>query len=185
MRRAISLAAVALAAAATTALPAEAIPGVGNGNDGGNGRGPASGGTGSTACNDGTVTWSPTSIWPPNHKMKTVTVVYDENDGDGDTITVAIDSITHDQFATDGTELVGSGPQNAGPDAVAGPEGSAIDPDAAVTTGQVRAERSGIEQKGRTYTLTVTCTDTGDQSDDDPQSETVTLTVSVPHDRRR
>lgn len=182
MSRSRIVAAISIGALLMAAFPAGAVPGTGGD---GNGRGPGTGGTGTTDCNDGTLTWSPTQIWPPNHKMKTITVVYDENDNDGDTITVVIDKITHDQFATDGTEVVGSGPQHLGPDGVPGPAGSAIDPDAATTTGEVRAERSGTIKQGRTYTLTVTCTDSGDNSGDDEQSETKDITVFVPHDRRK
>jgi hypothetical protein len=66
---------------------------------------------------------------------------------------------------------------------------SADDPGTATTTAQVRAERSGRSQAGRTYSIQVTCTDTGGNAMADPseqgmmvQSQTVTITVTVPHD---
>src|SRR5438270_11259984 len=48
------------------------------------------GGSGQTKCVDanghnldGDVTWSPTTIWPPNHKWQPITVNYADADGDG------------------------------------------------------------------------------------------------------
>ena len=71
--------------------------------------GQRTGGTGTASCNDdgngqhGTVTWTPTTVWPPNHKMQTVVINYTEPDNDGDRISITVDSIKHDQAAADGT----------------------------------------------------------------------------------
>ena len=150
------------------------------------------GGSSSIDCNDGRVTWTPTTIWPPNHRMRTVAISYDENENDGDEITVTVKSIVHDQAAADGTgELPGSGQpfEEQGLDwAGVTNTGRATDPDAATTSADVRAERSGTDKTGRTYTITVTCTDTGGNHEPDgrpgtPQTEDVDLTVAVPHDQ--
>src|SRR5438874_9828223 len=90
-----------------------------------------SSGNGSTPCNDGTITWSPTTLWPPNHKMQTITVNYTDNDGDGDSTAVTIGAITDDQVAADGSEAVGSGQpaDQQGPDwSGTGNTGTATDP---------------------------------------------------------
>lgn len=149
------------------------------------------GGTGGpVACNDGGVTWTPTSVWPPNHKMQTIDIYYDENDEDGDTLTVSVESIGHNQILEDGSEMVGSGKPNNGADFTPGGPGTAVDPDAAHTTAQIRAERSGTSKAGRTYTITVRCTDAGhpeseDQEAEEPQTETIQISVHVPHDQGR
>ena len=52
------------------------------------GNGSRTGGLLRIACNDGVVRWSPLTIWPPNHRMQTVDITYDENDNDRDEITV-------------------------------------------------------------------------------------------------
>jgi len=162
---------------------------------------PASGGTGSThgtaslPCADGTVTWTPTSVWPPNHKMQTVTITYvapkDAVDTqDKTTITVA--AITDDQAASDGTdELNGSGQptdqQGLDWNGI-GNSATSAEGDPATTTVQIRAERSGHSQAGRTYSIQVSCSETtgGDANvpDPDPNSSGMaTLTVNVPHDQ--
>lgn len=146
-------------------------------------------GTGSTACGDGTVTWTPTSVWPPNHKMQTVTVSYTAPaDLPGDTSTVTIGAITDNQAATDGTgETVGSGQPTAqqgldwsgtGHTATV-PEGST-----ATTTAQVRAERSGTDPAGRTYSIQVMCTEANNSVPQPQESGSATITVMVPHDQR-
>ena len=66
---------------------------------------------GTTGCNDGEVTWTPTSLWPPNHKFVPITITY--NDGDNDDTTLTADAVTHDQYVEDAegnvTEMNGSG----------------------------------------------------------------------------
>jgi len=48
------------------------------------------GGTGGpVACGSGSITWSPDNLWPPNHKLQTVTITY-TGDNDGDTAMVAV-----------------------------------------------------------------------------------------------
>jgi hypothetical protein len=171
VRTAIALTAVLLIGS-LVAASAIAIPGA------------RTGGTGSISCGDGTINWSPTTIWPPNHKMHTVTINYVDTDGDGDHNTITVDAILHDQADSDGAnEVQGSG-QPADKQGLdwtgVGNNAQADDPGTATTTVQVRAERSGTLQAGRTYTITVTCTQTGG---DENRSETVNLLVKVPHDQ--
>jgi hypothetical protein len=151
------------------------------------------GGNGTTQCVDangnaldGTVTWSPTTIWPPNHKLQTITVSYADRDGDGSqTLTVSAPSGTHNQM-TNGVEDVGAG--NTPVDFVPGAPGTAADPGTATTTPQVRSERSG-KDGDRVYTITVNCShsseaDTGNPNEIAGQDGTATVTVTVPHDQR-
>jgi len=144
------------------------------------------GGSGSVPCNDGTVTWSPTTLWPPNHKMQTITINYTDDDGDGDMISITVDSIRHDQAMADGSEeLNGSGQptDKQGLDwSGAGNTGMATDPGTATTTAQVRSERSGRVKAGRHYDIQVTCSDMGG-SEMEMDMETVHLIVTVPHDQ--
>jgi hypothetical protein len=161
--------------------------------------GKRTGGSSSKSCNDGTVSWDPTTFWPPNHKMQTVNIRYDEGERDGDTISITVDAIRHNQADTDGqNEMPGSGQpvDQQGLDwAGVGNSDTAVDSNSstgadappAVTTGQVRAERSGNGhlggKSGRTYTITVTCVDSHDQSGGDPQMQTIDITACVPHDQ--
>ena len=167
---------VAAVAAAAFTVPAVAAPGH-----------PA-GGSNTTACADGTVTWSPTTLWPPNHKMQTVSISYvAPADNPGDTTTITVGTISDDQSAADGSgELNGSGNPNEGLDwggsgnHATSPEGSPAD-----TTATVRAERSGTDKTGRTYSINVMCTEQdGTTMMADPNgSGMATLTVTVPHDQ--
>ena len=154
---------------------------------------PNQGGTGTVACNDGTVTYSPTTLWPPNHKMQTIDISYSDTDNDGDSTSITVGMITDDQAASDGTdELNGSGQptDQQGLDwAGTGNSGSGSDPDTpATTTAQVRAERSGRDKTGRTYDIQVTCSDSGGVDPNEPnealqEMQTVDLFVTVPHDQ--
>jgi hypothetical protein len=147
------------------------------------------GGTGSVACNDGTVTYTPTTVWPPNHKMQTVDITYTDTDNDGDSTSITVMMITDNQAASDGSgELNGSGQptDQQGLDwAGIGNSGSGSDPSTpATTTAQVRAERSGTDQSGRIYDIKVTCMDSGEPPPSMPMTmQTVDLFVSVPHDQ--
>lgn len=105
-----------------------------------------------------TVTATPSSIWPPNHKMKTVTLS-GATDPDGDTVTLTVTSVTQDEV-------------------VAGPGGDHA-PDAELTAAgnvvKVRAERDGSGD-GRVYRIGFV------GSDGNGGACTGTVTVSVPHD---
>ena len=157
------------------------------------GQGNRTGGTNSTGCNDGTVSVTPDAIWPPNHKMVTVTITYVDNDGDGDTTAIVVGAITDNQM-TNGVEDVGSGQPAAqqGADwSGTGNMGTGSDGGGnAQTTAQVRAERSGTDPSGRTYDIKVTCTDSNGSATagagEGPmmsEMQTVDLFVTVPHDQ--
>lgn len=146
--------------------------------------------TGTLACGDGTITWTPTSLWAPNHKLQTITVSYQAPaDTAGDTSTVTIGAISDNQAAADGSdETLGSGQptDQQGLDwAGTGNTATAPEGSAATTTAQVRAERSGTDQAGRTYSIQVMCTEANNGVPQPQDSGTVTITVTVPHDQRR
>jgi hypothetical protein len=154
------------------------------------------------SCNDGIVSWSPNAIWPPNHKMQTIAISYD--DGDNDDTRLTIDGITHDQFVEDAEgnvkEMNGSGnPHLIDMEGVGATDTGTGDDNAAVAA-KVRGERSGRDISGRVYTITVTCqdylpggvlpdpsgqesNDAGDGTEPNPDgAETINLTVYIPHD---
>lgn len=159
----------------------------------------SNGQTGSVPCNDGAVTYTPTAMWPPNHKLQDVNITYNEGEGDGDTTSLRIDLITHNQFDSDGAEWNGSGnPSLTDWDYTPMETTTGSDPDEDIDASdpkdsvKIRSERSGHKtpitaensSTGRTYTIRVTCTDEGDQSGDGEESQTVDLKVGVPHDCR-
>lgn len=106
------------------------------------------------------VTGSPASLWPPNHKFRTITLS-GASDPDGDPTTLVIDSVTQDEA------LDGEADGNTSPDAahVAGRTDQV----------QVRGERSGIGD-GRVYRI-------GFSVSDGTASCMGTAFVGVPHDQ--
>jgi DNA-binding beta-propeller fold protein YncE len=90
---------------------------------------------------------SPSSLWPPNHKMVDVTIDYSDSSSCLATCTISVTS----NEPTGGT-----------------PDWVVLDAHHV----QLRAERFGQGQ-GRTYTITITCTNSSGQ----PSSETVTVVV--------
>lgn len=153
-------------------------------------------GDGSQACSnmagtaDGTVTPSVTSLWPPNHKMHTVTISYTAPaDAPGDASHITITGIIDDQANADGSgEVQGSGAPTdvQGLDwSGVGNQGTAAEGSPASADVQLRAERSGLFQSGRTYTIMVSCgeQDAGDGVDNPAESGTASVTVTVPHDQ--
>ena len=155
-------------------------------------------GSATKGCNDGTITWSPTTLWPPNHRMQAIAISYEDKDGDTDTVKLTVTAITHDQFLADGSEMVGSGnPHLIDTEGVNRSDTQPNGGPANVTVG-VRAERAGKDQTGRTYSITLACndylasqngvnvpdsTETDSQGNPNPDGmETVTITVDVPHD---
>jgi hypothetical protein len=104
---------------------------------------------------------TPAVLWPPNHKLNTVQVSVIATDLCNGTATCRIKSIQSSQ----GALVKGSGKTS---------------PDAQITgalTAKVRAERSGKEKSGRTYTIVVEC------SDPSGNAATTNLVVFVPHDQ--
>jgi hypothetical protein len=101
---------------------------------------------------------SPRSLWPPNHKMKNVTLNYTTTDNCPGTINCVL-SVTVNQ------------PDNGHGDGNTSHDWMVID-DHHV---QLRAERSGNDKGGRVYTTTVGCTD------QHGNTATTSTTISVPH----
>jgi hypothetical protein len=106
-----------------------------------------------------TVTPSLTELWPPNGKMKTITLS-GATDPEGGTVTITITGVTQD-------EVVAGPGKKRSPDAATGPTSDSV---------QLRAERFG-NLDGRVYQVSFTGTD--------PLGGTCTgaVTVSVPHDQ--
>ena len=105
-----------------------------------------------------------TTLWPPNHKLKTVTASGAVDPDIGGTVTLVIDGITQDE------PVNGRGDGNTAPDAFLTSPASA--------GAAVRAERAGPGD-GRVYQVHFTATDQFGATCDG------TATVGVPHDRRR
>jgi hypothetical protein len=110
------------------------------------------------AC--GSVAPSRTSLWPPNHKLRTITVS-GATDPDGDPVAVTITGVTQDE------PVDGRGDGATSPDVVLGP---------AAGQARLRAERAGGGD-GRVYTISYTA------KDPSGASCSGSVTVSVPHDR--
>src|SRR4051794_17187154 len=167
VRKSLIGAAIAALGLGTFAIPAlsGAAPGAPQGGTGG-----------PVKCGSGSITWSPNNLWPPNHKMQTVTITY-TGDKDDDDAMVAVTGWS-DNETVDDVEMNGSGqPDAAGQtaDVVPGAPGMGHDNEPVTTTAQVRAERSG-RGTGRVYSLTVSCKETGP----DEMGGTATATVAVP-----
>jgi hypothetical protein len=107
-----------------------------------------------------TVAASPTTLWPPSHKLRLVTLS-GGNDPDGDAVTLTITGVTQDE------PLNGPGDGNTTPDAQAGAQPNTV---------LLRAERSGTGD-GRVYRISFT------GSDGQGATCSGTLTVGVPHDQ--
>jgi len=153
------------------------------------------GGTASVPCGEGQVVYSPIQIWPPNHKMRTVSVTYVDSsapgavqgDNDGDQETLTINSITENQTADDD----GGGKGCGNPTSKQGPDWSfstnpvnSMDPQNVGTTVQIRGERCAKDKtEPRVYTISVSCGNPDSGSSSNPT--TVDLNVTVPHDKKQ
>ena len=104
------------------------------------------------------LTLSPGTLWPPNHKMRTIQVILRVTDNEDPTPTCTITNVTSSEPVT--------GPRwgNTTPDWIF--NGLNL---------QLRAER--YSKHGRTYTVTVEC------RDDAGNTTSVKGTVRVPHDQ--
>lgn len=184
MRRIITLlAATGLVSALAFVAPLTATPGNGTPN-GGAGAGNKYGQTTRTAADacqgeedagDGSLLVSITgaeTLWPPNHKLVPVTLT--ATDADGDEVTLATEG-AHDQYTEEGEEFAGSG--NTDED-VSPAMASGTGTGSASTTHEVRAERAGTDQSGRTYTILYEAT--GGEDD----SCIGSFDIFVPHDQR-
>jgi Bacterial Ig domain len=107
-----------------------------------------------------TATASPSSLWPPNHKLRLVTVA-GVTDPDGDPVTISITGVTQDE------PLNGTGDGNTSPDAAPGPSSNQV---------LLRSERRGAGD-GRVYRISFTA------SDGRGGTCRGTVFVGVPHDR--
>ena len=104
----------------------------------------------------------PNSLWPPNHKMRTVAVSYTVTDNCD-----ALPAISCGLAAASNEPVDGTGDGDTSPDwQILGPKSLLL-----------RAERSG-GGSGRIYTLTAACTDTKNNS------SSATTAVTAQHDRR-
>jgi hypothetical protein len=131
-----------------------------------------------TTCGDGTILVTPETLWPPNHKLKTISISYVETTPDADSISLTINSITDNEIAQDpGTAGT---PDGCGPDDADWVFDSTpvtnTDPNVVATTVQVRAERCGNDKSGRSYDINLTCA-----TADDPTGVTIDVPVVVPH----
>ena len=106
------------------------------------------------------VSASPNALWPPNHKMRNVTLAVSVTDVCDAAASCEITSVTSNE------PVNGQGDGNTAPDwIVTGP-----------LTLQLRSERAG-PGNGRIYTIEVTCTDGSGNS------STKTVNVTVAHDQ--
>ena len=153
-------------------------------------------------CGDGNelAIVAPEKLWPPNHKY--FEDVHARATGsEGENITLETRGV-HDQYDADGIEQNGSGntadditvddedsewvqdsdPESSDPQVVAIETGTSE----VITNWAVRAERSGRDQTGRTYTLHALATFAGTGTGTGPGSGSCELTVEmlVPHDMR-
>ena len=145
----------------------------------------------SIACGDnGTISWTPSTLWPPNHKLVPVTWTY--TDPDGGDVTLSTAATDHSDIVG-GEELAGSGNTDPGTDSLGG---AGTDDDGSVdVVGNARSERSGQSKQGRTYNFTYMAMSDPDgvpgSGDEDgcsgPDDDATTddqITVFVPHDCR-
>jgi hypothetical protein len=107
------------------------------------------------------ITASPDTLWPPNHKMVEVSVDVSAADNCDPNPVCMIISVTSNE------------PEDALGDGATAPDWEITDD----LTVNLRAERSG-QGSGRVYTITVQCTDTSNNS------ATASATVTVPHDQQ-
>lgn len=136
----------------------------------------ANGGQTTVGCSDGTITYSPTTLWPPNHKLQPITISFTQpNDDSSGPVAITVDAISSNE------EPPGNGcgkpnpPQGRDWTGVGASASAPSEPATVTVTPQVRAERCGTGD-GRTYTIQVTCKD-------DAESQTVDLLVTVAHNQ--
>jgi len=144
-------------------------------------------GTGKFDCgNDGLITWTPETVWPPNHQDAYITWTY--TDPSDSNVSLTITAKPHSQAISDTEELVGSGNTPVLTDQLGGSNTSSGNTVTIEDLSYVRAERSGTEQGGRIYSFEYKATagpaGMTDGCESDPDDDSDDLTVTVPHDCR-
>lgn len=133
-------------------------------------------GMGTVTCSDMTIAYSPTTIWPPNHKWRTISI--QATDADNETNPTESYSIQVADIISNQNEAKGEGCGRINDDFTSIGNGAAgNDPTPIQTTVRVRGERCG-RLGDRVYDIKVTCTDAAA-----PNGDTVDLFVTVPHSR--
>ena len=134
---------------------------------------------------DLSVTATPTTLWPPDHKMVPVTFSLTESpsDNDGGTLSIQIMSIATNQVDEDGA---GQPTLQQGPDwspSAPGTAQTATEPGPATVTEMFRAERNGQDplKTGRQYSVMVACKETNQLGVTETMGS-ATFTITVPHD---
>jgi hypothetical protein len=139
-------------------------------------------------CSDGSITYSPSTLWPPDHKLVPIAISFNQpcDDGAGNTpssvcgtgtISLTVNSIK----SSEDPEGKGCGK----PDPKQGPDFTGVgltssvqnEPATVTVTPSVRAERCGTGT-GRVYDINVTCFD-----EELDEAANVDLFVTVPHDQ--
>jgi len=106
-----------------------------------------------------TVALTPSSLWPPNHKMVAIQAEITVQDDQDPSPAVKLVSLTCNETSDPARDIAG---------AAYGTDDR---------TFSVRAERTGQRKEGRVYTVTYSATDAGGNT------TTATATVTVPHDQ--
>ena len=137
-------------------------------------------GIGNATCGDINIVYAPTTLWPPNHKMRTITIQATDNSDSSETgsepFSVTVQNITDHQSETTG-EGCGNVRTQASDWAGIGNNVSGTDPGSmVVNSAQVRGERCAHEGD-RVYTIQIGCTD------EKGASSTTDLFVTVPKHR--
>jgi hypothetical protein len=142
-------------------------------------------GTAEFACGDnGTISWGPTVLFPPNHKERDILVTYTDSDEPANTVTLNVTTNLHNEVV-DGDEINGTGNTPFLTDST-GATGEDTDGSVTVVPKAV-AERSGHKnsQGGRVYEFDYEATsDDGDGCSSDPATAGDGILICVPHDMR-
>jgi hypothetical protein len=129
-------------------------------------------------CGDINIDYSPIMLWPPNHKLQTITISATDTDKDADMLTVS--NITSNQSETPG-EGCGQPSGKQGPDftGVGNASGGSESGGTVMTSVQLRAERCG-KLGERVHNIEMMCSETSAAGAPAETSDTAVLTVIVP-----
>lgn len=136
-------------------------------------------GIGTALCNNVNISYAPTTLWPPNHKMQTITITATDPDTsfDTDNFTITVNSIASNQTEGRG-DGCGKPTSKQGADwSGVGNTAGALNGGTAVTSAEVRAERCADIKGARVYDINIACTETNDPG----QTFHTDLFITVPH----